>query len=172
MDKLDKLSLLAIIILVVSVSFLVAVYANDTQNQDKYIIRQQVRVFNPELDKKVKVAKTLLENSNLLKAEELATGLISEYPYDGAPHMVIGDIQLRKQNPVAAMNSYRDGIDLNPDYLDKKTEVFQGKKIKATVLEAKAIIEKDLQENPGNSDLRQKRKTVYYMLRRIAGSCG
>ncbi|MBE9519481.1 MAG: hypothetical protein IME97_00020, partial [Proteobacteria bacterium] len=88
------------------------------------------------------------------------------------PHMVIGDIQLRKQNLIAAMDSYRNGIDLNPDYLDKKTKVFQGKKIKAIVLEAKAIIEKDLQENPGNSDLRQKRKTVYYMLRRIAGSCG
>ena len=172
MDKLDKLSLLAIIILVVSVSFLVAVYADDPQEQDKYVIRQQVRVFNPELDRKVKVAKDLLENNNLLKAEELATGLISEYPYDGAPHMVIGDIQLRKQNLVAAMDSYRNGIELNPDYLDKKTKVFQGKKIKATVLEAKAIIEKDLQENPGNSDLRQKRKTVYYMLRRIAGSCG
>ena len=172
MDKLDKLSLLAIIILVVSVSFLVAVYADDPQEQDKYVIRQQVRVFNPELDRKVKVAKDLLENNNLLKAEELATGLISEYPYDGAPHMVIGDIQLRKQNLVAAMDSYRNGIELNPDYLDKKTKVFQGKKIKATVLEAKTIIEKDLQENPGNSDLRQKRKTVYYMLRRIAGSCG
>ena len=172
MDKLDKLSLLAIIILVVSVSFLVAVHADDPQDRDKYVIRQQVSVFNPELDRKVKVAKDLLENNNLLKAEELATGLISEYPYDGAPHMVIGDIQLRKQNLVAAMDSYRNGIDLNPDYLDKKTEVFQGKKIKATVLEAKAIIEKDLQENPGNSDLRQKRKTVYYMLRRIAGSCG
>lgn len=172
MDKLDKLSLLAIIILVVSVSFLVAVYADDPQDQNKYVIRQQVRVFNPELDRKVKIAKDLLENNNLLKAEELATGLISEYPYDGAPHMVIGDIQLRKQNPVAAMDSYRSGIDLNPDYLDKKTEVFQGKKIKATVLEAKAIIDKDLKANSWNRDLRQKRKTVYYMLRRIAGSCG
>ena len=172
MDRLDKLSLLAIIILGVSASFLVVVSANDTQSQDRYVVRQQVRVFNPELDKKVKVAKTLLENNNLLKAQELATGLISEYPYDGAPHMVIGDILLRKQDPVAAMDSYRNGIDMNPDYLDKKTEVFQGKKIKATVLEAKAIIEKDLQANPGNGDLKQKRKTVYYMLRRIAGSCG
>jgi len=172
MDKLDKLSLLAIIVLGVSTSFLVAGYANDTPGQDKYAVRQQVRVFNPELDKKVKVAKTLLENNNLLKAQELATGLISEYPYDGAPHMVIGDILLRKQDPVAAMDFYRNGTDLNPDYLDKKTEVFQGKKIKATVLEAKAIIEKDLQANPGNGDLKQKRKTVYYMLRRIAGSCG
>jgi tetratricopeptide (TPR) repeat protein len=172
MDKLDKLSLLAIIILGVSASFLVVVSANDTQSQDRYVVRQQVRVFNPELDKKVKVAKTLLENNNLLKAQELATGLISEYPYDGAPHMVIGDILLRKQDPVAAMDSYRNGIDMNPDYLDKKTEVFQGKKIKATVLEAKAIIEKDLKANPRNGELKQKRKTVYYMLRRIAGSCG
>lgn len=172
MDKLDKLSLLAIIILVVSVSFLVAVYADDTQDQDQSAIQQQARIFNPELDKKVRIAKDLLENNNLQKAEELASGLISEYPYDGAPYMVIGDIRLRNQDPVAAMDFFRNGLDLNPDYLDKKAEVFQGKKIKATVLEAKVIIEKDLRENPGNGDLRQKRKTVYYMLRRIAGSCG
>ena len=172
MDKLDKLSLLAIIILIVSASSLVAFYANGTQAQDQSVVRQQVRLFDPELDRKVKIAKNLLENNNLLKAEELATGLISEYPYDGAGHMVVGDIQLRMQNPVAAMNSYRNGIDLNPDYLDKKTKVFQGKKIKATVLEAKAVIDKELKANSGNSDLRKKRKTVYYMLRRIAGSCG
>lgn len=172
MDKLDKLSLLAIVILIVSASFLVAVYANDTEGQEQFVARQQVRVFNPELDRKVKVAKDLLENNNLQKAEELATGLISEYPYDGAPHMVIGDIELRKQDPVAAMESYRNAIDLNPDFLDKKTEVFQGKKIKATVLEAKNIIEDHLGETPGNDELREKRKTVFYMLRRIAGSCG
>lgn len=172
MDKLDKLSLLAIIILVVSASFLVAVNANDAQDRDQFVIRQQMRVFNPELDKKVKVAKSLLENNNLLKAEELATALISEYPYDGSPYLVIGDIALRRQDPVAAMDSYKNAIDLNPDFLDKKTEAFQGKKIKATVLEAKAIIEKDLASSSGNEDLREKRKTVYYMLRRIAGSCG
>jgi len=156
----------------VSASFLVAVYANDAQDRDEFVVRQQARVFNPELDRKVKIAKDLLENNNLLKAEELAEVLINEYPYDGAPYIVIGDIALRKQDPVAAMESYRNAIDLNPDFLDKKTEVFQGKKIKATVLEAKASIEKDLVASPGNDDLRERRKTVYYMLRRIAGSCG
>ena len=137
-----------------SASSLVAFYAYGTQELDQSFVRQQVRVFDPELDRKVKIAKDLLENNNLLKAEELATSLISEYPYDGAPYMIIGDIQLRKQNPVAAMDSYRDGIDLNPDYLDKKTEVFQGKKIKATVLEAKAVIDKELKVNSGNAELK------------------
>jgi predicted Zn-dependent protease len=172
MDKLDKLSVLAIMILIGTTSFLVSVYADDSRIQDQQQMQQKVIVFNPELDKKVKVARNLLENNNLLKAEELATALISEYPYNSAPHMVIGDVKLRRQDPVAAMDSYKNGIDLNPDYLDKKTKVFQGKKIKATVLEAKAIIEKDLKANPGNSELKKKRKTVYYMLRRIAGSCG
>ena len=98
--------------------------------------------------------------------------LASEYPYNWAPYMVIGDVRLRKQDPVAAMDAFRMGIDLNPDYLDRKTKVFQGKKIKATVLEARGLIEQGLKANPGNSELREKRKTVYYMLRRIAGSCG
>jgi tetratricopeptide (TPR) repeat protein len=172
MDKLDKLSLLAIILLIASTSFLVAVYADDSLKGEKTQILRQVRVVSPELAKKVEVARNLLENNNLPKAAELARTLIKEYPYDGGPYMILGDVELRQQDPVAAMDSFRSGIDLNPDYLDKKTKVFQGKKIKATVLEAKAVIEKDLRKNPGNSELKQKRKTVYYMLRRIAGSCG
>ena len=172
MDKLDKISLFAIVILIASAAFLVVVYANETQDQEQYGVFKQVQVYNPELDRKVKVARNLMENNNLLKAEELAASLIVEYPYDGAAHMVIGDVELRRQNPVGAMESYRNAIDLNPDFLDKKTKVFQGKKIKATVLEAKNIIEEDLSAHPGNEDLKKKRKTVYYMLRRIAGSCG
>jgi len=172
MDKLDKISIVAIVILVASAALLVVVYAKDTQYVEQFEIRQQVRPFNPELDSKVKVARGLLDNSNLQKADELITSLINEYPYDGAPHMAKGDLYLRQQDPVSAMLAYKNGIDFNPDYLDKKTKVFQGKKVKATVLEAKAIIEKDLKSNPGNGELKQKRKTVYYMLRRIAGSCG
>jgi len=133
---------------------------------------QEVRPFNTELENKVKVARVLLDKNNLQKAEELFTSLITEYPYDGSPYMVKGDLHLRQQDPMSAMLAYKNGIDFNPDYLDKKTKVFQGKKVKATVLEAKAILEKDLKSNPGNGELKQKRKTGYYMLRRIAGSCG
>jgi tetratricopeptide (TPR) repeat protein len=172
MDKLDKISIFAIVILIVSVTFLVVVYAKDTQYVEQFEIRQVARPFNPELDQKVKVAKGLLENNNLQKAEKLIAGLIREYPYDGAPYMAKGDLYLRKQDPRSAMLAYKSGIDFNPDYLDKKTKDFQGKKVKVTVLEAKKLIDRELKENPGNSDLKQQRKTVFYMLRRLAGSCG
>ena len=75
MDKLDKISVFAIAVLAVSAFFLVAVYANDAGDRDQFVVRQQARMFNPELDKKVRIAKGLLENNNLLKAEELAAGL-------------------------------------------------------------------------------------------------
>ena len=63
-------------------------------------------------------------------------------------------------------------VDLNPDYLDKKAPDFQGKKIKNTVNEARHLIEVELNKNSADKDLRSYRKTVYYMLRKIAGSCG
>jgi hypothetical protein len=172
MDKLDKISILAIVVLVVSSTFLVMVYANDTHYEKQFTVMQQVRPFNPELDSKVKVARGLLDNNNLLKADEMITSLINEYPYDGAPYMVKGDLHLRQQDPLSAMLAYKNGIDFNPDFLDKKTKVFQGKKVKATVLEAKVLIEDGLRMNPGDSQLKKQRKTVYYMLRRLAGSCG
>jgi hypothetical protein len=70
------------------------------------------------------------------------------------------------------MLAYREAVDLNPDYLDKKAPDFQGKKIKNTVNEARQLIEVELNKNSADKDIQSYRKTVYYMLRKIAGSCG
>lgn len=172
MDRLDRISLLAIVLLVVAASFLVAFHAGGSAGGEQFVMRPQAPVFNPELDKKIQVARDLLENNNLAKSEELATLLLQEHPYDGKPHMIMGDIRLRQQDLVGAMESYRNAIDLTPDFLDKKSELFQGRKIKATVQEARTLIENELKASGGNEALAAKRKTVYYMLRRIAGSCG
>ena len=86
--------------------------------------------------------------------------------------MLMGDLFMRKQDPVKAMHEYRQAIDLNPDYLDKKTPLFQGKKLKVAVGEALAEIEHRLRQNPGDEALRSEKKIIYYLYRRIAGSCG
>ena len=172
MDRLDKISLVTIVLLAVAAGFLVAVHAGDTAAREGYVTRQQAPLFNPELDKKIRVARDLLENNNLAKSEELARILVRDYPFDGKPQMVLGDIRLRQQDPVGAMAFFRSAVDLTPDFLDKKSELFQGRKIKATVREARTIIEKELGAGPRTPELAAQRKTVYYMLRRIAGSCG
>lgn len=86
--------------------------------------------------------------------------------------MMMGDVFMRKQDPVSAMFSYREAVDLNPDYVDKKTPLFQGRKIKNTLDEAKVIITGTLSVTPDDKEMTGARKTMYYLLRRLAGSCG
>lgn len=174
MDKLDKLTYLSITVLTLYGAYLLftaPVMPRALEDDKRRMVAQQY-VVNPELDNKIKLAKNLMAQDNLEKTESLVNSLIGEFPYKGELFMLKGDILMRRQQPVAAMYEYKEAINLNPDFLDKKTRIFQGKKIKITVAEAMAAIESDLQQHPGNTQLKNDRETVYYMKRKLAGSCG
>ena len=174
MDKLDKLTLAGVVTLVFYAGILLALEYDpskaETSKQSDIAARQHVAT--PELQSKIKLAKNLLIQNNLKKSESLVETLITEYPYEGALYMLKGDILMRYQQPIAAMYEYKEAVSLNPDFLDKKTKSFQGKKIKVTVEEAMAAIQSALQQNPSDNRLRNDRQTVYFMKRKLAGSCG
>jgi len=173
MDEIDRKTLTAIITLVVSLTLLFVLRGNDVQSGNLPAeSRIEKRIYSPDLEKKVKVANDLLTSNNLEKAEQLINGLISEYPYDGQPYILLGDLHLYRQNILQAMLAYKEAVSYNPDFLDKKAPLFQGKKIKNTVKEARVYLEEQLARNPGDYQLKEHKKTLYYMLRKIAGSCG
>jgi len=173
MDNLDKYSAISIVLLIIVSTFLIYHQADSGEADGRQIIAERQYVPpSPELQKKVQIASTLMENNNFDKAGVLIEELLAQFPYNGSPHMMLGDLRMREQAPIEAMLAYREAVDLNPDYLDKKTPDFQGRKIKNTVKEAQNLIEAGLKNNPADPDLRTYRKTVYYMLRKIAGSCG
>ena len=173
MDNLDKYSAISIVLLIILSTTLIFYQVSSGEADNRNIMAaRQYAPPNPELEKKVQIASTLMENSNLDKAGVLIEELISQFPYDGSPYMMLGDLRIRQQAPIKAMLAYREAVDLNPDYLDKKAPDFQGKKIKNTVNEARHLIKVELNKNSADKDLRSYRKTVYYMLRKIAGSCG
>ena len=175
LDRLDWLALGGLVVLLLSAAMLVVMQPGEEGRKagKGALSRQAVLIVNPELDRKMAVASALLNGGDPGKAAALLDTLISEFPYEGGPHMLKGDLFLRKQQPVEAMLEYRQGVDLNPDYLDKKMkEVFQGKKIKGTLEEARLVISAGLAENKDDQDLREHRKVLYYMLRKVAGSCG
>ncbi len=126
----------------------------------------------PEIAARLKVAANLLATDNLGKAEELLREMIGQHPYDAAPYIVLGELEMRRQAPIAAMLAYKSGIELNPDYLDKKTPLFKGKQIKQSVTESIELIDSRLLASPGDDDLQEQKKQAYYMLRKLAGSCG
>lgn len=175
MDSLDRWAATAVTALLVStLALLVTADENDAPpaSAEKRLPLQQQMLFNPELDNKIQLARRLLAHNNLEQTEIIADSLIGEFPFAGEPYMLKGDVLMRRQQPVAAMYEYKNAVELNPDFLDKKAEVFQGKKIRLTVEEALMVIRSGLQQTPGDPQLRDARKAGYYMKRKIAGSCG
>lgn len=175
LDRLDRLAFAILLILIVSALGLILFQPGGAEQKVKKggNGRQSVMAASPELASKTTAAVALLNGGDPAKAGELLDGLIAEFPYEGGPHMLKGDFFLRQQQPIAAMLEFRQGVDLNPDYLDKKmTDVFQGKKVKRTLEEARRAIDAGLAANPGDPAMRQHREILYYMLRKVAGSCG
>jgi len=125
-----------------------------------------------ELGNGVRLAKKLLEAGDLGRAEPLLQDLRKKFPYQAELAMLMGDLFMRRQEPVTAMHAYKEAIDLNPDYLDKKTPQFQGKKLKVAVGEALVEIDSRLKAAPGDEALKREKKVIYYLYRKIAGSCG
>ncbi len=175
MDWIDRLSIWAIVVLIIASLALIAGHVGEAKPERPVQQRTSAAespVNSAEIDGRVKLIKNLMESDSLDKAEKMARELIQQYPYEGAPHMALGDILMRRQDPVRAVIEYREAVDINPDFLDKNTPLFQGKKIKAAVAEALAENDRKIRLAPGDESLKRERKTIYYLQRRIAGSCG
>lgn len=175
MDRLDKLSA-AVIVLLLAVAAALIITHRGERGTDRVHQQKTAPAEDPaagaELEKAAKSIRNLIEAGGFERADTLARELAGKYPYQGEPHMLLGDLLMRKQQPVSATHEYKQAIELNPDYLDKKTPLFQGKKLKVAVGEALTEIEARLKQNPGDTSLKSEKKVIYYLYRRIAGSCG
>ena len=174
MDTIDRASIWAIVILIISSFALITGHMGEAKPERQVQQRLEnagMPVLHGELDSRVNVIKNLMETANFIKAEKLLRELMQQYPYAGEPHMLMGDLLMRRQEPVKAVFEYKEATDLNPDYLDKKTSFFQGKKLKIVVKEALDEIDRGLGLNPDDEALKNSKKAVHYLQRRIAGNC-
>lgn len=174
MDALDRWTVLIIILTLISAAGLLIAAEKQPEEGVAGLRRQPAShlVLNPELDNNIQRARDLLARENLNQTEMLVDSLLGEFPLEGRLHLLKGDILVRRQQPVAAMYAYKEAVELNPDFLDRKTELFQGKKIKITVEEALAAIETGHGEDRNGTGMKGHLQTVYYMKRKLAGGCG
>jgi len=174
MDRLDRFSIWAIVILLISSFALISYHLGEARpvRNGQQRVTAVTSAANSEVEGKCKVIRNIIEGGNLGKAEVFVREVIQRYPYEGEPRMLMGDIYIRRQELIKAVLEYKEAVDLNPDYLDKKTPLFQGKKLKGAVKEALDEIEKKIKANNDDEAMRQNRKVIYYLQRRIAGSCG
>jgi lipopolysaccharide biosynthesis regulator YciM len=174
MDWFDRISIGALAVLSVGTFVLVQGRRGEV-NPDRDLQQRapvaDAAAANGALATNVQLIKNLIEAGNLSRAESMIRELKQKFGYQGELSMLMGDVLMRKQQPVMAMHEYKEAIDLNPDYLDKKTPLFQGKKMKIAVEEALAEIENRNRQSPDDPSLKHEKKVIYYLYRRIAGSC-
>ena len=173
MDILDKISALIIILLTLSLGLLGLDYQGEANNAAEHPSGKYISVSTNNIPPEtIKQIKDLMAVNNIDKAEAIITELLERYSYEGEAHMLKGDIMMRRQDPAAAIDSYRKAVELDPDYVDKKTASFQGRKIRIAVNEAKDAVDIALAKAPDTKDMKIVRKNIYYLLRSLAGSCG
>ncbi len=174
MDRLDRISVMAIIGLVLGMIGVAIFHRSEARVVGPKAASfrfPQVAPQASEIRLQLKKIRALIENHSLKKAEALASQLLRQYPMEGEPRMLLGDVYMRGQRLTKALYAYRDAIDRNPDYLDKNTRDFQGKKLKHVVAEGISEIEKRSENEHDDQQLRKDKKLIYYLQRRIAGSC-
>lgn len=172
-DGLDRWAAAAIVVLGVVLMYLITVLDTAaTVHRQGSLIGPVAPPVPPEYSARSKTAAQLLAAGNMDKLKPLLDEMIAGYPYQSEPFMLLADYHIRRQEPVAAMHAFRQALDLNLDYLEKKTPLYQGKKIKSTVREAEEQINLALANNPGDPAMREGRQEVYYMLRKLAGGSG
>lgn len=172
MDRFDRIALLFLLIVLVAVGgLLVGPRHSENSRNLRKTGPAGALTKDPALGKKLQIARELLLAGNLTKAEALIKSLEEQYPYEGQVYMLMGDYYIHQQQPISAMLEHRKAIELNPDFLDKNTADFQGKKIRNNVKEAQLLIEQGMRREPQNEKWQKYREAMYYMQRRIAGSC-
>ncbi|WP_417909068.1 hypothetical protein [Candidatus Electronema sp. PJ] len=89
------------------------------------------------------------------------------------PRSFLWQAQLQYDNGdlADALASYRQAIDHEPGYIDRKSPIFVGKAIKKNVLEAKDKLQREVTLKPNDPDIKRALNELLYVQRRLAGGC-
>ena len=171
LDKFDMLVLAAVSVLTVSAVFIGTSGADNGPMPRAAANRLKSEPPSPALFAKSEELRTLVEAGQPGAALEGLKGLASENPAMSEPHALMGEAYSRMLDYPSAMKEYRIALMLDPDYVDKNSSKFIGKRIKAAMKEgmegSKAALARDKDDTQAKAAL----KDAYYLERMLAGGC-
>jgi len=126
---------------------------------------------DPAVYQEVSQAGALMEAGQPEAAVDALKKLSIAHPAMSEPHALMGQAYSRMLDYPAAMREFRIALMGDPDYVDKKSKKFIGKRIKATVRDGMAGAKKALSANPDDTSARSALRDAYYLERMLAGGC-
>lgn len=70
-----------------------------------------------------------------------------------------------------SLASYRQAIDKEPGFIDKKSPLFAGTRIRQHMEESQAKLQREQTLKPGDSSIKKALEELLYIKRRLAGGC-
>jgi cytochrome c-type biogenesis protein CcmH/NrfG len=115
--------------------------------------------------------KDLISSDQVDEAVASLKKLASAHPEMSEPHALLGQAYSRVLDYPSSMREFRTALVMDPDYVDKKSGKFIGKRIKAAVKDGMEDAKAKLSKNPDDKAARAELKDAYYLERMLAGGC-
>ncbi|HLB25036.1 MAG TPA: hypothetical protein VJM83_01775 [Nitrospirota bacterium] len=125
----------------------------------------------PDLYPKLAEAKAMIDAGQAKEAADSLKLVAAQNPTVAEAHALLGQAYSRLLDYKGSVREYRLALSLDADYVDKKSEKFIGKRIKAAVKEAKPVFASTLEAKPDDQCAEAALNDCRYLERMLAGGC-
>ncbi len=169
-DGFDLLVLAAAAVLVTA-AIAYSITGGDGRAPGRPSARSRPAPISPDIYPRLSSARALLDAGEARESAASLTAIEKEFPAEPETHALLGQAYAKLEDYPGSMREYKAALELSPDYVDKKSEKFIGKRIKAAVKEGLSESKVALARDPGDTKARSELRDAYYIERMLAGGC-
>jgi tetratricopeptide (TPR) repeat protein len=172
LDKFDIINISAAAVLAAAAVFYCVAGEGNTAAADSIAAARSGRIkADPDMAPKIAAAKVLMQSGQMREAARELKDLCRKDPFDASAHALLGQACSSLQDYPLAVKEYRMCLELDADYVDKKSGKFIGNGINCMLSECKPQLESELSKNPGDKQASGAIRDVHYLERMLAGGC-
>jgi tetratricopeptide (TPR) repeat protein len=171
LDKFDIINISAAAVLAAGAVFYCVAGGNTAAADNIAAARAGWIKADPEMAPKIEAAKVLMDSGQMREAARDLKEVCRKDPFDASAHALLGQACSSLQDYPAALKEYRMCLELDADYVDKRSGKFLGNGINCMLGECKPRLESELSKNPGDKQVSGAIRDVHYLERMLAGGC-
>jgi len=173
--KLDRFDILIVAAVFVLTAAALTLGAKGEAGQDRPTAAAAARAKaappDPAAYQEISRANELISSDQVDEAVNSLKALAASHPEMSEPHALLGQAYARVLDYPSSMREFRIALVMDPEYVDKKSGKFIGKRIKAAVKDGMADAKARISKDPGDKTARATLKDAYYLERMLAGGC-
>lgn len=176
MDWLDRLSIAAIVVItVITIGMVANREIMKRQQVNSGVEAEQEKssyALQMEMDKKLYQEVISCKEQGLYpEAMAKLKEIMKKYPEKSLSYVYMAQLYLEQGNMGDSIHNYRQAVEMEPDYVDDRTPLFIGDKIKKLVTEGRKKFGREKTLRPKDKEVRKTIDDIYYLQSRLAGGC-